>query len=208
MKILFFDTETNGLPLVKKAPYTVVENWPRTVSIAWRLYELILDRTTLLSEQYHIVRPCEGMNWSAESMGIHGISMERANVEGKPIQDILSQFQNDASQASVIIAHNMAFDRPVLLAEFCRLRMGVSWWPTKEYCTMDTTKGLCKLPSKYSKPSDPYKYPRLPELHMYLFGDNGDFDFHSASEDVRCLVKCFEELNFRRLVPLEDWLKA
>jgi DNA polymerase III epsilon subunit-like protein len=208
MKILFFDTETNGLPHVKKAPYTVVENWPRTVSIAWRLCDMTSDGITLISEQYHIVLPCENITWSAESMGIHGISMERAKMEGTPIQDILSHFQNDATQASVIVAHNMAFDRPVLLAEFCRLGLDVSWWPVKQYCTMDTTKGLCKLPSKYSKPSDPYKYPRLPELHMYLFGDKGDFDFHSAREDVRCLVKCFEELNFRRLVPLEDWRKA
>lgn len=208
MKILFFDTETNGLPLVRKAPETVLENWPRAVSIAWRLCEVSLDTMECLTEEYHIVQPIAGIEWSAESMGIHGISMERAMVEGKPIQDIVSLFRKDAEKASVIVAHNMAFDRPVLLAEFRRLGLSVSWWPKTEYCTMDKTKGLCKLPSKYSKPSDPYKYPKLPELHSYLFGGTGDFDFHSAREDVRCLVKCFTELNFRRLVPLEDWLKA
>lgn len=31
MKILFFDTETTGLPLDYDEPYTNVKNWPRLV---------------------------------------------------------------------------------------------------------------------------------------------------------------------------------
>lgn len=36
-KILFFDCETNGLPVDYKASYTDVNNWPRVISLAWLL---------------------------------------------------------------------------------------------------------------------------------------------------------------------------
>jgi len=38
MKILFFDTETTGLPKNWKAPVEQLDNWPRLVQIAWQVY--------------------------------------------------------------------------------------------------------------------------------------------------------------------------
>lgn len=205
MKVIFFDTETNGLPHSRKAPETLVENWPFIVSLAWRVYDVGIDSMTMLTEQYSIVSPREGMTWSQDSQNIHGISLAKATVEGKPIREVLAMFKADSETCVAIVAHNLAFDRPVLLSELQRSGLSVSCWPAKQYCTMDSTKGLCKLPSKFSKPADPYKFPKLSELHSYLFGNAGEFTFHSALDDVRCLVKCFEELHFRRLVPLDDW---
>jgi hypothetical protein len=37
--LLFFDTETTGLPKYWKAPVTDTENWPRMVQLAWLLYD-------------------------------------------------------------------------------------------------------------------------------------------------------------------------
>lgn len=207
MNILFFDTETNGLPLKRNAPETLVENWPRAVSIAWRLCELTPNDSSMkiLSEQYWIVKPYEGMSWPEEAVKIHGIPREKALQEGTPVAEILQTFRLDAQKVNAIVAHNMAFDRPVMLCEGIRAGFPVDWWPVNQFCTMDSTKGLCKLPSKFGRPSDPYKYPRLSELHTFLFGNAGDFAFHCAQDDVRCLVKCFEELHFRRLVPVGGW---
>jgi len=204
MKLLFFDTETNGLPITRNAPETQVDNWPRVVSIAWRLYDWTAG--SILSEQHAIVKPLQEMVWSKESAAIHGISKERAFTEGRPILELLTEFKEVASMADAIIAHNMAFDRPVLQCEFRRAGLSLEDWPLREFCTMDSTKGLCKLPTRYGRPSDPYKYPKLVELHTFLFGNKGEYAFHSALDDVRCLVRCFEELCFRRVVPLDDWI--
>lgn len=204
MNAIFFDTETNGLPHVRKAPIELVENWPRIISVAWSRCVISADSTVVLKSEYFIVKP-EGFEWSADAEKIHGISHERANQEGVSIKTILPLLMRDMAEVSIVVAHNMNFDKPILLAEFVRQGLPINWWPRIQYCTMDSTKGLCKLPSKYPRASDPYKFPKLSELHTYLFGNLEGFAFHSAKEDVRCLVKCFEELVFRRVAPLDAW---
>jgi len=52
------------------------------------------------------------------------------------------------------------------------------------------TTSLCKLPNKYG---NGYKWPKLSELHNFLF--NEDFaDAHDALGDIRATIKCFFEL--------------
>jgi DNA polymerase III epsilon subunit-like protein len=164
------------------------------------------DRTEVLSKDYYIVEPAEGIEWDKQSESIHGISQERAKQEGTPLRTVLERFNQHMNLASVLIAHNLAFDRPVLMAEFRRLSIEPAL-PTIQYCTMDSTKSLCKIPPKtnFAKPSDPYKWPTLNELYVYLFGNNEGMEYHTANGDVHCLILCFKELLLRRLVPLEDW---
>jgi len=45
--MLFFDTETTGLPRDWNAPITQTNNWPRMVQLAWLQYD---DQQNLLSE--------------------------------------------------------------------------------------------------------------------------------------------------------------
>ena len=211
MNILFFDTETNGLPLRRNALTTDVENWPRIVQIAWQLWEVTPTDARQLGQASYIIRPEESLIWNNESAAIHKITKERALTEGVPGDAVLAQFRAVASNAKVLIAHNLAFDKPVLKAEFYRLNLNEQflWWPPAEYCTMENTTALCKLPSKYARPHDPYKFPRLSELHTFLFGlVDGAFDFHNAAGDVECLVQCFNELLRRRLVPVAaQWFR-
>jgi DNA polymerase-3 subunit epsilon len=209
MYILFFDTETNGLPLSKNALTSNVSNWPIIVQIAWQLWEFTNDKNKLIKSESHIIKPDESIVWNEESASIHGICKDRALREGEPRSDVLSAFVNDAENANVLCAHNIAFDKPVLKAEYLRMNASESfhWWPTSEYCTMENTKNILKLPTKYSKSWDPYKNPKLIELHKYLYGQDVHFEWHSAAGDVECLVSCFHELVRRRIVPLDLWLR-
>ena len=52
--ILFFDTETTGLPKNYKAPVTDLENWPRLVQLAYILQDY--DGNTILKGDY-IIKP-------------------------------------------------------------------------------------------------------------------------------------------------------
>lgn len=211
MRVLFFDTETNGLPLSKYGLGTDTKNWPLVVQLAWEIWEMSEGQQPVqVSKASHILQPPSDVVWNNESAAIHGITKERAIAEGVPGKVAFEEFSRNAGQCSVIVAHNLAFDKPVIKAEFYRLNASetFSWWPPYEYCTMENTTHMCKLPRKYPTPHDPYKYPRLNELYTHLYGTVPDFEFHSASGDVECLVECFHELLRRKVLPFEAWERA
>ena len=210
MRILFFDTETNGLPRDRKSLTQDTRAWPHVVQIAWQLWEYSADAATLVNKTTHIIKPDESLAWDQGSAAIHGISRERALAEGAPGISVLDEFKAIASTVNVLVAHNIAFDKPVLRASYYRINPSedFDWWPGVEYCTMEGSKMLCKLPTRYAKPGDPYKYPKLSELVSYLHGSSDGYAFHSADADVECLRVCFDELVRRKVVPFDLWLRT
>jgi len=40
MRVLFLDTETNGLPQNRYAPYTMIGVWPSLCQIAWQVWDM------------------------------------------------------------------------------------------------------------------------------------------------------------------------
>lgn len=184
MTILFFDTETTGLPKDYKAPVTKLENWPRMVQLAWMRF----DRGgKLLDQSNHIIRP-EGFTITRDASRVHGITTERARREGEPLRDVLASFTNAIEQSALLVAHNMDFDEKIVGAEFLRCDILPNLLDAPRLCTMKTTTELCQLPGGYG-----FKWPRLDELHQHLFGQPFQ-DAHDASVDVCICAKCFFEL--------------
>lgn len=213
MRVLLFDTETNGLPKRWNAPPTDVANWPAVLTIAWRIYDFsTIDAPVLMEKAEHLVDPGPSIVWDAEAEKIHGISLEIARTEGQAPAVVFGEFMEKARTCDVVVAHNLAFDKSVVLAALYRLNpsIRVDWWPRMEYCTCLNTAMLCKLPPvcKNPKPSDPYKRPRLPELYVYLFEKQPDSVLHTAAGDASVLSDCFLELVRRRVVPLDRWAAA
>ena len=203
MKLLFFDTETNGLPKRKNAPLSDFPNWPNVVQLAWELGNYEFGIYTRLDSKSFILHVPENMVWDAQSSAIHGINAERSSREGTPGTIVLDAFQAAAAQCDILISHNLAFDVPILKCEYLRQHRDISWWPTKSFCTMESTKNLLKLPSRFPKPHDLYKFPKLEELYKYLFPGPHSIQFHSADVDVSCLVQCTKELLLRKIMILE-----
>jgi len=211
MRILFFDTETNGLPPRDRTCLSNdAEKWPRVVQIGWHIVDYSSNDPVPCVAQVAILRPDESLEWNEGSANIHKISKQMALDQGVPGNEILAEFARDAATADVIIAHNLAFDKPVLKAEFYRMNSAetFTWWPGQEYCTMEGTKALCKLPSKFGRASDPYKWPQLGELYTFLFSNTTPLVLHSADADVKCLIDCFQALVLRDAVPLEMWRRV
>lgn len=192
-KIIFFDTETTGLP----RDYSVGalerdKNWPDLVSICWVVY----DGRERQRKEVHVIRP-EGFVIPPESVKIHGISQHQAEWEGKSLKEVLSLFLEDVREAQLLIAHNMEFDRNVLFHSF-RWRLGIDpmrFWPTaSEFCSMKEATDEMRLPSKgkagagAGKGKGGYKAPRLMELYGDQFGCGFD-GAHTADGDVEALVK-------------------
>lgn len=179
--LLFFDTETTGLPANYRAPLTDSANWPRVVQLAWVLFDA--GGQELLG-QCDLVRP-DG--WAVPPGMIHGISHEAAVAAGRPLRAVLAEFTAAAQQADTLVAHNFDFDRAILGAEYVRLAQADPIPARRAVCTMRTTTTYCRIPNKNGYG---YKWPKLTELHHTIFQEGFD-GAHDALADVRATARCY-----------------
>ena len=186
MKVIFFDTETTGLPKSwKKDALTAPDNWPDLVSIAWWIFE----SRELVKKEYHIIRP-DGWTISDGSIEKHGITQESALAHGDPLADVLAIFQEDLAGAGHVIAHNMNFDKNVLFNAYqWRLDQDPThfWHVAAEFCSMKKSTAELRIPSKFGRPGDLWKWPGLDELYSATFGRAPPADAHNADRDVDVL---------------------
>lgn len=181
---LFFDTETTGLPKRWNAPAADFNNWPRLVQIAWLFSD---DGGHEIGSADYIIKP-DGFLIPKEAENIHGISNERAIMEGVPLVNALSEFLAAMKKCEILVAHNMSFDEKIVEAEFLREKLEYDLRDIKKICTKITSTEFCQLPGNYG-----FKWPSLPELHNKLFG-SGFEDAHNALSDVKICAKCFFKL--------------
>lgn len=185
---LFFDTETTGLPRNYKAPATDTDNWPRMVQLAY----VLCDRHGYeLSSGNYIVQP-QGFTIPSDAARIHGITTQRAMLEGVAVDTVLQHFERLLAQAHYLVAHNMAFDEKIVGAELIRAGKNNVIDDLPKICTMQSTVQLVGISRGYGG----YKWPKLAELYYKLFRTQFE-DAHNAAADVQATVKCFWEL--RRL---------
>jgi DNA polymerase III epsilon subunit-like protein len=190
VRLLFFDTETTGLPKHSKiSALQMNENWPDLASICW----MIFDDGVHVKKEYHIIKP-EGWTIPEAASKIHSITDAIARREGKSLATVLEMFRNDCETADFLVAHNLFFDRNVIFNAYAwRLNIGPTgfWKNGKELCTMLKSKDELRIPSKYSKANDLYKYPSLDELYRATFLKDPPGNAHSADRDVEVLQDIF-----------------
>ncbi len=185
--ILFFDTETTGLPRNWNAPVTQTNNWPRMVQLAWLQYD---NQGNLISEGNRIIKP-DGFRIPNQAAAVHGITTIYALKNGSDLSSVLAEFSKYAGESNILVAHNMDFDEKIIGAEYIRLGLKSSLFDAQRICTMKTTTDMCKIPGKYG-----YKWPTLSELHEFLFRTEFK-DAHDAAVDVKTCAKCYFELKKR-----------
>ncbi len=176
MSVMFFDVETTGLPKSRRATWSQVNNWPRIVSIAW----VIEAEKQVLDRQHFIVKP-DGFEIPVDAERIHGISTEKARRDGARWRDVANSLLRAVDRHNVqkLVAHNMDFDRPVLLSELCRTGLSTSLSNVPTFCTMKTYADL-----------KGGKWPRLDELYLKLIGREL-VDAHDALIDVEACRACY-----------------
>jgi DNA polymerase III subunit epsilon len=183
-KILFFDTETTGLPQFYNAPITQVNNWPRLVQLAFIAY---FEDGSLASKHNYIIKP-EGFVIPRDATLIHRISNQQAQTEGHDLRQILDVFANAINESAILIAHNFDFDKNIVGAEFVRKGFDTKPLLTKRsFCTMKDKNvvNFCGIQGKNG-----YKWPKLEELHYKLFNERFS-DAHDASIDIEATARCF-----------------
>lgn len=193
-EIVFFDTETTGLP-PKEAKWDIdFEQFPRICQLSW-IYNG--------REENHLIRP-DGWIIPQEATDVHGITMERAMAEGEPFVNVIGQFIEDCADAKLICGHNIYFDTSVIKSELMRYGM---------YEMLDAENALFKgkridtmrpsmafVDARFS--NGRLKFPRLEELYARCFPGE-TFPAHDAMEDVRAVVRCLPVLVDKGIITLE-----
>lgn len=183
MNLIFFDTETNGLPLKWGVPFTQVNNYPRIIQFA---YQVVNEKGEVIKDFKELVKP-DGWEIPNEKFWIdNGYSTEINNDLGKPLFEIIEEFNEFVNLSAGIIAHNMNFDANVLGAEMVRSGQRAKVKLPK-YCTMLSAIDFCGLPNPKGRG---FKYPKLEELYLKLFNDTFE-GAHDAGNDVEACKKCY-----------------
>lgn len=186
---LFFDTETTGLPARYGAPPEDLDAWgsARLVQLSW-----ILDADRHeLSRGDLIIKP-SGFEIPKEASDIHGITTTYADMEGVDLKKAVYYFLGAARMADVLVGHNIEFDLGVVGAELIRTwgKNYLSGLKTEDTMKRQEVIDLCAIPKKSG---DGFKYPKLSELHLKLFGKGFD-GAHNSMCDVEATEKCYWEL--------------
>jgi DNA polymerase III epsilon subunit-like protein len=187
---LFFDTETTGVPNDWNAPATDLENWPRLVQLAYLLYD---SNGKLILSSENIIKP-SGFSIPKDASDVHGITTEYARENGKEIDEVLLDFEEQCLKSDFLVAHNINFDSKIIGSEFLRSFNRNPITKLHLLCTMESSTDYCKIQGFYG-----YKWPKLSELHSKLFGE--DFEgSHDALADIEATARCFWEMRKLRLI--------
>jgi DNA polymerase-3 subunit epsilon len=181
---LFFDTETTGVP--------PGDDFVHMVQLAWIL---MTDDARELARSDQIVKP-DGYVIPEVVANIHGITTERAEKEGLPLEQVMSLFFVAVNTFNVdLVGHNVFFDIKIVQKEMERLGWEDPTFGRNILCTMKSTTDLCKLPKKRGG----YKWPKLNELYKHLFGCEFE-NAHNALVDIEATAKCFWKLREMKIL--------
>jgi DNA polymerase III epsilon subunit-like protein len=192
--VLVIDTETTGLPSSRSSPASNYKNWDsaRLVQVAWELFN---PEQVCIQKEVHIVIP-NGFTIPNVVVNIHGITTERALQEGLPLEDILKKIALLLEYNPIIVAHNIAFDNDIILAELYRsidtctvstmteyiTNIIMKWAKCEKHCTMK----MGTLPGE--------RWPKLIALYERCFNRLPEGDMHRADNDVRACAEIYYHL--------------
>ena len=205
----------------KVLPKSDASKWPHSVQFCYILYDNQLHTAKVVNE---VLRLPEGETMDPGSEAVHKISLAKTQGRTKrvinpktgeemmtfnpEIHEVLIEFMKDFEKADVIVAHNLHFDRNMLLAEMDRLRTrpGFEMFEEfiqnlyankKEFCTGKFGADVCQISAVNKMGKEYYKMPKLNALYTHLFGYAPDESkLHDALMDVVICMRCFYKIRY------------
>ena|ERR1700722_1368500 len=193
--ILFYDTETTGLPDFKARSADPLQ--PHMVQIALLFTD---DDGTELELQTALIRPDD---WQVPEEGpaaVHGISHARCMEEGIPESAAANMFLLAQARCNLRVAHNESFDRRIL--RIAMTRAGIERdviEATENRSSFDTCRAaqpIVNLPptsAMVAKGMTSAKPPKLTECISFFFQDSIE-GAHDAVWDARACARIYFHL--------------
>ena len=195
MKVLTFDVETTGL-LPKNILIRDTHKFPYIIQLSWIVFDFSLNKLESVND--YIIKLPLNISISKENTNIHGITMKQMKSEGKDIKKILAKFKNDIRKVTLIVGHNIKFDKTMVEVELYRngFKNCFECIRKKEFCTMKKGENLCglKMLSFYTG-KEILKYPKLTELHIKLFQKNPS-NVHNSLIDILMCFRCYYKMEY------------
>lgn len=166
--IIVLDFETTGLTLHPDAP---VHKQPKMIEAGF----VVLDPATgaVVRELSQLVHPRESI--TDEITKITGITNEQLIAQPN-FEEFLPQLREFFVGTTVAVAHNLAFDKSILMYELLRLGVTDFPWPAREFCTVGAYREQWG------------RNPRLIELYPAVTGKPFE-QKHRALDDCKHLVE-------------------
>lgn len=182
--LLFFDTESTGLPGKDPVGHP---NYPRLAQLAAIMVDPVSQdevmRLDVVLYRDHI---------PASASAIHGITTEFAKNYGVNEGSALQIFDDMVAVSDVIVAHNVQFDVKIVTSAMRVVFDDKTLDPfagKNLFCTMRAATPVCKMPSRQGG----FKPPKLIEAHQFFTGEGFD-KAHQAINDVLACRRVYFKL--------------
>lgn len=184
--ILFYDTETNGLPLWREP--SDHPGQPHITQLAAELFDADSGRTLAFMD--FMITP-EDWKIPAELEQLTGITNELAQRFGQSIWSALNTFMWMWSEAELRVAHNESFDQRMIRIEAARLLsenhgFHEEWKAGAVFCTQANSVAILNLPPTARMLAAGFKKPKSPNLgEAYEFFTGKKLEgAHNAAVDL------------------------
>lgn len=218
LSCVVFDTETTD-----KIHYVEDESgkkkaiMPRVIQLGYIYYDTSDPLKTKIFDK--LIDIDDSIEISEGAAKVHGISKTKIQQAspGKKLtmEEALKEFLDDIEKCDHVVAHNVEFDKNVLLHELEQLKnedlktRGLALFSTfseenKWTCTMRDNIQVCKLQSEKQRnldkyllskgeaPKNYYKFPKLSETYKHYFGyEPNEEALHDAIMDVVLCLRVF-----------------
>jgi DNA polymerase-3 subunit epsilon len=141
LRYVIIDTETSGIPKYKgddgKPIPADAEGQPRLAELAM----VFLDEKLAIEREIALyVRPD---NWKMDegATSVNGLTDDFLNEHGKPITEVLSEYQNAIEDGRIVAAFGAQFDTKILRGELRRAGLDDMFDKTLNTCLMRSCQG-------------------------------------------------------------------
>jgi DNA polymerase III epsilon subunit-like protein len=175
--IVVFDTETTGLPLHPDAP---LDKQPKIIELGAAL----LDSDGQVVDTFQqLLHPGEDI--TEEITKITGITNEML-VGAPKFADALPALREFFSRAFAVFAHNLPFDKKLLMFDLRRVGCEDFPWPEAEYCTIGLNRAAWGRNMKMTELYERALNKPLPQTHRAL-------------DDVQALVEIVVAMEMHKM---------